>query len=159
MVYFIYFDEFFVLDEQGGYSYDYYGCLVCNLAVEVVIKCLCSYFFVILENQMLIIDSVNDDENMLWILQCEMKCLGVNNYYFFQCWEIEGYCVFVVLVECFYQLYCDSQYGLFGIECLCFLLLMEVGKMEVVGLIDLMLEFVGFDSDLVNVLVDGLIMF
>ena len=115
--------------------------------------------FVTLENQTPIIDSVNDDENTLRILQREMKRLGVNNHYFFQCREIEGHRAFAVPVERSYQLHRDSQHGLSGIERSRFSLSTEAGKMEVVGMIDPMPELAGADNELAEAMADGLIIF
>ncbi|MBO6797380.1 hypothetical protein [Maricaulis sp.] len=159
MVHFTHPDEFLALDAHGGYTYDHHGRPARNPAVEGVIRRMRSRSFVTLENQTPIIDSVNDDENTLRILQREMKRLGVNNHYFFQCREIEGHRAFAVPVERSYQLHRDSQHGLSGIERSRFSLSTEAGKMEVVGMIDPMPEMAGVDSHLAEAMADGLIIF
>lgn len=122
--------------------------------------------YVTLENQTPIIDSVNDDPKALNLLQRELKRLGINNHYYFQCREIEGYRAFSVPVEKAWDIHRQSQIGLSGIEKSRFAMSTEAGKMEVIGVVD------GFDIGVLgenvpkamgevlnNFLGDGLIIF
>lgn len=156
MVHFTHPDEVLQVNEDGSYTFDETGRPVRNPLVADAITSLRSRPFVTLENQTPIIDSVNDDEQALRLLQQEMKRLGVNNHYFFQCREIEGHRAFAVPVETAYQLHRDSQYGLSGIERSRFSLSTEAGKMEVVALIDPVRNVPGPLGDLLE---DGLIIF
>jgi hypothetical protein len=104
--------------------------------VEGAIKNLKSRYFITLENQTPIIDSVNDDAVSLRRLQIELKRLGINNHYFFQCREIEGHKIFAVPVETAWAIHRDSQKGLSGIEKSRFVMSTEDGKLEVVTVID-----------------------
>ncbi len=95
-----------------------------------------SRHYVTLENQTPIIDSVNDDPHTLRLLQKELKRIGINNHYYFQCREIEGHKAFAVPVEKAWDIHRKSQVGLSGIEKSRFSMSTEEGKMEVIGVID-----------------------
>ncbi len=136
MVHFTHPDEFLMLNEEGGYSFDEHGRPLRNPLVGGVVEKMRQRAFVNLENQTPIIDSVNDDSDALRLMQRELKRMGVNNHYFFQCREIEGHRAFAVPVERSFELHRDSQHGLSGIERSRFALSAEAGKMEVVGLTD-----------------------
>lgn len=121
--------------------------------------------YVTLENQTPIIDGVNDDPRAINLLQRELKRIGVNNHYYFQCREIEGHKTFAVPVEKAYDIHRTSQIGLSGIEKSRFAMSTEAGKMEVVGTIDAPdLEKFGnvptaFKEVIQALVGDGLIMF
>lgn len=134
MVHFTHPDEFLRLDEAGEYVRDEHGHILRNPLVERAAQALRSRPFVTLENQTPIIDQVNDDADTLRLLQRELKRMGVNNHYFFQCREIEGHRAFAVPVETAWKLHADSQHGLSGIERSRFALSTEAGKMELVSL-------------------------
>lgn len=104
--------------------------------VEKAITSLRGRHYVTLENQTPIIDQVNDDPEALHLLQKELKRLGVNNHYYFQCREIEGHRAFAVPVEKTWDIHRQSQIGLSGIEKSRFCLSTEAGKMELVSVID-----------------------
>jgi lysine 2,3-aminomutase len=95
-----------------------------------------SRHYVTLENQTPIIDGVNDDPQILRLLQKELKRIGVNNHYYFQCREIEGHRAFAVPVETAWDMHRQSQVGLSGIEKSRFAMSTEEGKLEVIGIID-----------------------
>lgn len=95
-----------------------------------------SRHYVTLENQTPIIDAVNDDPQTIRLLQKELKRIGVNNHYFFQCREIEGHRAFAVPVEKAWDIHRQSQVGLSGIEKSRFAMSTEEGKLEVIGVID-----------------------
>ncbi|MDB2415414.1 hypothetical protein N9W34_06555 [Rickettsiales bacterium] len=103
---------------------------------ENAISRLRSRNYITLENQAPIIDKVNDDPNALRLLQKELKRIGVNNHYYFQCREIEGHRAFAVPVEKAWEIHRQSQYGLSGIEKSRFAMSTEYGKMEVIGALD-----------------------
>jgi L-lysine 2,3-aminomutase len=105
-------------------------------AVEDSIIRLRGRHYVTLENQTPIIDSVNDDPHALRLLQKELKRIGVNNHYYFQCREIEGHRAFAVPVEKAWDIHRRSQIGLSGIEKSRFSMSTEAGKMEVIGIIE-----------------------
>jgi len=136
MVHFTHPDELLQKDEKGNYikenNYHYKRIPV----VENAIKRLRSRSYVTLENQTPIIDSVNDDPIVLRRLQVELKRIGVNNHYYFQCREIEGHKIFAVPVEKTWKIHTDSQKGLSGIEKSRFCMSTEDGKLEVVSVID-----------------------
>lgn len=134
--------------------------------VEKAIQSLRGRHYVTLENQTPIIDSVNDDPEALRRLQVELKRLGVNNHYFFQCREIEGHRAFAVPVEKAWDIHRKSQKGLSGIEKSRFAMSTEAGKLEVVSVIDgLNLKEFGVNlpkeiEQVVNALfADGLVVF
>lgn len=104
--------------------------------VEKAIRRLRSRSYVTLENQTPIIDKVNDNAEDLRRLQIELKRMGVNNHYYFQCREIEGHKAFAVPVEKSWAIHKDSQKGLSGIEKSRFALSSEEGKLEVISVID-----------------------
>jgi lysine 2,3-aminomutase len=92
--------------------------------------------YVTLENQTPIIDSVNDNPETLNLMQRELKRLGVNNHYYFQCREIEGHKAFAVPVEKAWDIHRQSQVGLSGIEKSRFAMSTEFGKLEFISVID-----------------------
>lgn len=104
--------------------------------VENAIRRLRDRSYVTLENQTPIIDKVNDDAEALRRLQIELKRMGVNNHYYFQCREIEGHRTFAVPVETAWQIHKDSQKGLSGIEKSRYCMSTEEGKLEVVAIVD-----------------------
>ncbi len=137
MVHFTHPDEFLELDDHaGGYVENARGRPKRIPAVEKAVRRLRSRPFVTLENQTPIISDVNDDPDALRLMQHELKRMGVNNHYFFQCREIEGHRAFAVPVEEAFSIFRDSQQGLSGIERCRFSLSTEAGKLEVVSLID-----------------------
>ncbi len=118
----------YVKDENGDYR---------RIEItEKAIQRLRGRHYVTLENQTPIIDSVNDDSNVLRLLQVQLKRLGINNHYYFQCREIEGHKAFAVPVEKAWKIHNDSQRGLSGIEKSRFAMSTEAGKLEVVAVID-----------------------
>jgi lysine 2,3-aminomutase len=104
--------------------------------VEEAIRRLRDRSYVTLENQTPIIYRVNDDAEALRRLQIELKRMGVNNHYYFQCREIEGHRAFAVPVEEAWKIHKDSQKGLSGIEKSRFAMSTEAGKLEVISVID-----------------------
>ena len=136
MTHFTHPDEILQRDTSGEYSrnggYHYSRIPV----VEKAVQRLRSHHFITLENQTPIIDSVNDSAQDLRRLQIELKRLGINNHYFFQCREIEGHKVFAVPVEKAWKIHSDSQHGLSGIEKSRFTMSTEFGKLEVVSVLD-----------------------
>lgn len=139
MTHFTHPDELLAKDNFGKYIPKATGHYQRLEQVEKAIRGLKSRSFTTLENQTPIIDSVNDDAEALRRLQVELKRLGVNNHYFFQCREIEGHKCFAVPVEKAWRIHKDSQKGLSGIEKSRFAMSTEWGKLEVVSVID------GFD--------------
>ncbi len=133
MTHFTHPDELLLKDENKQYvrTNDYHYTRI--PLVETAIKKLRSRNFITLENQTPIIDSVNDNAEALRRLQVELKRIGVNNHYYFQCREIEGYKTFAVPVEKAWALHRDSQKGLSGIEKSRFSMSTEFGKMEVIS--------------------------
>ncbi len=107
--------------------------------VEEAVGRLRSRNYITLENQAPIIDSVNDNSQDLRRLHVELKRLGINNHYYFQCREIEGHKTFAVPVEKAWRIHTESQHGLSGIEKSRFVMSTEFGKLEVVSVMD------GFD--------------
>lgn len=137
MVHFTHPDELLEKDpETGEYIRGESGCFKKIPIVENAIRRLRDRSYVTLENQTPIIDQVNDDAEALRRLQIELKRMGVNNHYFFQCREIEGHRTFAVPVEKAWAIHKDSQKGLSGIEKSRFCMSTEEGKMEVVAVID-----------------------
>lgn len=137
MVHFTHPDEFLEKDPKTlKYITDENGDFKRIEVVEKAIRRLKSRPFVTLENQTPIIDSVNDNSNVLRLLQIELKRLGINNHYYFQCREIEGHKAFAVPVEKAWRIHADSQRGLSGIEKSRFCMSTEAGKLEVVSIID-----------------------
>ena len=137
MVHFTHPDEILEKNDQGEYVRTEDGYHYKRIdAVESAIKGLRSRHYVTLENQTPIIDSVNDDSLALRRLQIELKRLGVNNHYYFQCREIEGHRIFAVPVEKTWEIHKDSQKGLSGIEKSRFCLSTEDGKLEVVSVLE-----------------------
>lgn len=136
MTHFTHPDELLELDNEGEYvrvpGKQYKRIAV----VENAIRRLRGRSYVTLENQTPIIDSVNDDAISLRRLQIELKRLGINNHYFFQCRDIEGHKIFAVPVEKAWRIHRDSQKGLSGIEKSRFCLSTEDGKLEVISVID-----------------------
>ena len=159
MVHFTHPDEFLRLGEDGGYVRDERGRLLRNPLVETAAKRLRSRAFVTLENQTPIIDGVNDDADALRLMQRELKRMGVNNHYFFQCREIEGHRAFAVPVETAWRLHAQSQFGLSGIERSRFALSTEAGKMELVAVIDGDPSLAQFGGELGQALSEGLVVF
>lgn len=137
MVHFSHPDEVLEIDkETGEYLLEEDGSYKRIAVTEKAIKNLRSRSYVTLENQTPIIDSVNDNPEALHRLQKELKRLGINNHYYFQCREIEGYKTFAVPVEKAWEIHRQSQIGLSGIEKSRFAMSTEQGKMEVVGIVD-----------------------
>lgn len=137
MVHFTHPDEIlFKDDETLEYIQDTNGHFKKIPIVENAVRRLRSRSYVTLENQTPIIDSVNDDAEALKLLQVELKGMGINNHYYFQCREIEGHRVFAVPVEKAWKIHSESQRGLSGIEKSRFALSSEEGKLEVVSIID-----------------------
>lgn len=137
MVHFSHPDELLERDkETGEYITQEDGSYKRIAVTEKAISNLRSRHFVTLENQTPIIDSVNDDPRAIHRLQKELKRIGINNHYYFQCREIEGYKTFAVPVEQAFEIHRQSQIGLSGIEKSRFAMSTEQGKMEVVGMID-----------------------
>jgi L-lysine 2,3-aminomutase len=159
MVHFTHPDEVLLLDEDGGYFHDEHGRPMRNPKVAKAVSQLRARSFVNLENQTPIIDSVNDSVEDLRLLQREMKRMGINNHYFFQCREIEGHRAFAVPVEDAFALHRESQHALSGIERSRFALSTEAGKMEVVGMTDPQPQLRGLAGPLGEALADGLIIF
>lgn len=159
MVHFTHPDEVLLLDEDGGYYRDEHGRPLRNPKVAKAVSRLRARSFVNLENQTPIIDSVNDDVDDLRLLQREMKRMGINNHYFFQCREIEGHRAFAVPVEQAFALHRESQHALSGIERSRFALSTEAGKMEVVGMTDPQPQLRALGGALGEALADGLIIF
>ncbi len=146
MVHFTHPDEILLKDENEKYVRKPTGHFQRIPVVEKAIQTLRSRYFVTLENQTPIIDSVNDNSEALRRLQVELKRLGVNNHYFFQCREIEGHRAFAVPVEKAYEIHRQSQKGLSGIEKSRFVMSTEYGKMEVVSVIEgSKFEYIGID--------------
>lgn len=141
MVHFTHPDEILEKNDNGEYArtegYHYKPIK----AVEDAVSGLRSRNFITLENQTPIIDGVNDDAQALRRLQIQLKRMGVNNHYYFQCREIEGHRIFAVPVEKAWKIHKDSQKGLSGIEKSRFTMSTEDGKLEVASVIE------GFDAD------------
>ena len=159
MVHFTHPDEFLRLDESGAYVRDERGRPLRNPLVEQAATRLRARPFVTLENQTPIIDGVNDDADALRLMQQELKRMGVNNHYFFQCREIEGFRAFAVPVEKAWKLHAESQHGLSGIERSRFALSTEAGKMEMVSVIDGDERLRSLGGELGDALADGLVVF
>lgn len=159
MVHFTHPDEFLRLDAQGEYVRDERGRPLRNPLVEQAATRLRARPFVTLENQTPIIDGVNDDADALRLMQQELKRMGVNNHYFFQCREIEGFRAFAVPVETAWKLHAESQHGLSGIERSRFALSTEAGKMEMVSVIDGDERLRAMGGELGEALADGLVIF
>lgn len=136
MVHFTHPDEFLHVTNDGEWVRDEHGRFLRNRLVESAAQRLRSRPFVTLENQTPIIDQVNDNADVLRTMQQELKRMGVNNHYYFQCREIEGFRAFAVPVETAWKLHTESQHGLSGIERSRFALSTEAGKMELVSVID-----------------------
>lgn len=136
MVHFSHPDELLELDENGNHIEDEEGNFKRIEVTETAIKKLRSRYFVTLENQTPIIDGVNDDAETLNLLQKQLKRIGINNHYYFQCREIEGHKAFAVPVEKSWKIHSMSQMGLSGIEKSRFAMSTETGKMEVVSIIE-----------------------
>jgi len=159
MVHFTHPDEFLRLNDAGEYVRDEHGRPLRNPLVESAAQRLRARPFVTLENQTPIIDGVNDDADALRLMQQELKRMGVNNHYYFQCREIEGFRAFAVPVETAWKLHSNSQHGLSGIERSRFALSTEAGKMELVSVIEGDERFRGMEGELGEVLADGLVVF
>ena len=159
MVHFTHPDEFLLLGEEGEYVRDESGRLLRNPLVERAAQRLRSRYWITLENQTPIIDSVNDDADVLRLLQQELKRMGVNNHYFFQCREIEGHRAFAVPVEKAWKLHADSQANLSGIERSRFALSTEAGKMEMVAVTDGDERLRSIGGPLGDALAEGVVVF
>lgn len=159
MVHFTHPDEFLRLNEAGEYVRDEHGRYLRNPLVEKAALTLRSRPYVTLENQTPIIDSVNDDADTLRLMQQELKRMGVNNHYYFQCREIEGHRAFAVPVETAWKLHADSQHGLSGIERSRFALSTEAGKMELVSVIEGDERLAHLPGPLGEALADGVVVF
>jgi len=159
MVHFTHPDEFLHVTDDGEWVRDEHGRFMRNRLVESAAKRLRSRPFVTLENQTPIIDQVNDNADVLRIMQQELKRMGVNNHYFFQCREIEGFRAFAVPVEQAWKLHADSQHGLSGIERSRFALSTEAGKMELVSVIEGDERLAALGGPLGEALADGLVIF
>ncbi|MGJ3232579.1 MAG: KamA family radical SAM protein [Oceanicaulis sp.] len=159
MVHFTHPDEFLRLNEAGEYVRDEQGRVLRNPLVENAARQLRSRPFVTLENQTPIIDSVNDDADTLRLMQQELKRMGVNNHYFFQCREIEGHRAFAVPVETAWKLHAESQHGLSGIERSRFALSTEAGKMELVSVIEGDDRLAHLPGPLGEAMADGIVVF
>lgn len=136
MVHFSHPDEILVRDENRQYIKNPNGTYQRIPLVDQAVRNLRSRSYVTLENQAPIIDGVNDNADDLRLLQIELKQMGVNNHYFFQCREIEGHRIFAVPVEKAWKIHKDSQKGLSGIEKSRFAMSTEAGKLEVISVID-----------------------
>ncbi len=136
MTHFTHPDELLLKDEDGNYVREHGYHYTRIPEAEAAITRLRSRNYVTLENQTPIIDSVNDDAIALRRLQVELKRIGINNHYFFQCREIEGHRVFAVPVEKAWTLHKESQKGLSGIEKSRFAMSTEHGKLEVVSVLN-----------------------
>lgn len=136
MVHFTHPDELLEKGEDGHYILKENGFYKKIEITENAIRRIKSRPFTTMENQTPIIDGVNDDADAIRLLQIELKRLGINNHYYFQCREIEGHKVFAVPVEKAWKIHRDSQVGLSGIEKSRFSLSTEYGKLEMVSVID-----------------------
>ena len=105
-------------------------------AVESAIRELVSRPYISLQNQTPIINGVNDDPDSLRTLHRQLWRLGIRNYYYFQCREIEGHRLFALPVEEAWRIHAESQRGLSGIERSRFVLSTEAGKLELVSVVD-----------------------
>lgn len=159
MTHFTHADEVLEVGQDGERVRDAQGRFVRNPAVYDAVSKLRARPFVTLENQTPIIDSVNDDADELRLLQQEMKRMGVNNHYFFQCREIEGHRAFAVPVEETFKLHRDSQHGLSGVERSRFALSTEAGKMELIGLIEGSPDAPFVEGEIGRALRDGVVIF
>jgi len=159
MVHFTHPDELLDLDETGRVRRDARGRAQRNPLVETAIRKLRSRAYVTLENQTPIIDGVNDDADAVRSLHQELKRLGVNNHYMFQCREIEGHRAFAVPVETAWRIHAESQHGLSGIERSRFCLSTEAGKMEVVSVIDGDPRLAQIGGAMGEALADGVVVF
>lgn len=159
MVHFTHPDEFLRLNAAGEYVTDEHGRPLRNPLVEKAARAMGARAYITMENQTPIIDSVNDDADVLRLMQRELKRMGVNNHYFFQCREIEGHRAFAVPVETAWKIHADSQHNLSGIERSRFALSTEAGKTELVAVIegDERLRSVG--GELGDALAEGLVVF
>jgi hypothetical protein len=92
-------------------------------------------------------------------MQQELKRMGVNNHYFFQCREIEGHRAFAVPVETAWKLHAESQHGLSGIERSRFALSTEAGKMELVAVIEGDERLSHLPGPLGEAMADGIVVF
>ncbi|WP_019962280.1 KamA family radical SAM protein [Woodsholea maritima] len=159
MVHFTHPDEFLHVEADGRYVYNQHGRPKRNPLVQEAASRLRARSFVTLENQTPIIDSVNDDPNVLRLMQRELKRMGVNNHYFFQCREIEGHKAFALPVETAWKIHAQSQHNLSGIERSRFALSTEAGKTEVVGVIEGREELRALGGELGDALAEGLVIF
>lgn len=148
MVHFTHPDELLEVDSKTGkYIKQADGGYKRNPLTEKAIINLRNRHYVTLENQTPIIDSVNDDPKALRRLQKELKRIGINNHYYFQCREIEGHRAFAVPLEKTWDVHRQSQVGLSGIEKSRFVMSTEAGKMEIIGAVDA-IDFNAFDYDI-----------
>lgn len=137
MVHFSHPDEILERDkETGEYILESDGWYKRIEVTEKAINNLRGRHYVTLENQTPIIDGVNDDPKALQLMQKELKRLGINNHYYFQCREIEGHKAFAVPLEKAWDVHRKSQVGLSGIEKSRFAMSTEYGKLEVVGVVE-----------------------
>ncbi|TGY88095.1 hypothetical protein E5163_09640 [Marinicauda algicola] len=159
MVHFTHPDEFLRLNEAGEYVRDEHGRPLRNELVETAVMKMRSRPFITLENQTPIIDSVNDDPDVLRLMQQELKRMGINNHYFFQCREIEGHRAFAVPVETAWKIHADSQHNLSGIERSRFSLSTEAGKTELVAVIEGDERLRALGGEIGDALAEGLVVF
>lgn len=159
MVHFTHPDEVLRVNEAGDYVRDEHGRPLRNPLVQTAVTKMRSRPFITLENQTPIIDSVNDDADALRLLQQELKRLGVNNHYFFQCREIEGHRAFAVPVETAWKIHAQSQHNLSGIERSRFALSTEAGKTELVAVIEGDERLRELGGELGEALAEGLVVF
>ncbi len=136
MVHFSHPDEILQTDENGNHIIGEDGGFKRIEVTEKAIINLRGRHYVTLENQTPIIDRVNDNSDTINLLGRELKRLGVNNHYYFQCREIEGHRAFAVPVEKAWKIHTQSQVGLSGIEKSRFAMSTEAGKMEVLSIIE-----------------------
>lgn len=136
MVHFSHPDELLAKDDAGNYIVKENGQFKRMEVVEKAIRRIKSLPFTTMENQTPIIDGVNDNSATLHLLQIELKRIGINNHYYFQCREIEGHKIFAVPVEKAWKIHQESQVGLSGIEKSRFSLSTEYGKLELVSVIE-----------------------
>lgn len=135
MVHFSHPDELLEKDDHGDYIVKENGALKKMPVVENAIRRIKSLSYTTMENQTPIIDGVNDNADALRLLHIELKHMGINNHYYFQCREIEGHKIFAVPVEKAWKIHQQSQMGLSGIEKSRFAMSTEYGKLEVVSVI------------------------
>lgn len=102
--------------------------------VERAVKGLLSLGFVSIENQTPMIDRVNDNAEALHVLHQELRQAGVRSKYVFQCREIQGHRAFSVPLERAWQIHNEAMKGLSDAARSRFVMSVEHGKTEIVGL-------------------------